>query len=107
MIHDPHKSCEQDIMIFFLVMPKACRNSWARAQTLLTAVTGVTEVTIPDPKLDESQETSLGIFFFFFFFFLLFMVAAVAYGSSQAGDKSELQLPAYDTAMTMPDLSHV
>ena len=31
----------------------------------------------------------------------------MAYGGSQAGVKSELQLPAYTTATAMPDLSHV
>ena len=31
----------------------------------------------------------------------------MAYGDSQAAVESELQLPAYATAMAMPDLSHI
>ena len=41
---------------------------------------------------------------FFLFFLFLFMAAPEAYGSSQ---ESELQLPASDTAIATPDLSHI
>ena len=39
----------------------------------------------------------------FFFFFGLFGAVPAAYGSSWAGVKSELQLPAYATATAIPD----
>ena len=42
-----------------------------------------------------------------FFFFFLFMAEPVAYGRSQPGVKSELQLPAYTTATVTPNPSHV
>ena len=44
---------------------------------------------------------------FFFFFFFLFFAPPPIYGSSQAGVKLELQLPAYTTTMATPDLSHI
>ena len=37
--------------------------------------------------------------------YLLFRAAPINYGSSQARDELELQLPAYATATAMPDLS--
>ena len=46
-------------------------------------------------------------YFFFFFFFWLFRAVPKAYGSSQLGVKSELQLPAYTTGMATPDPSRV
>ena len=45
--------------------------------------------------------------FLFSFCFLLFRAAPVAYGGSQAKGPSELQLPAYATAIATLDLSHV
>ena len=42
-----------------------------------------------------------------FCFFLLFRAVPVAYGSFQAGVKSELQLLAYATATATPDPSRV
>ena len=50
---------------------------------------------------------SLGFFFFFSFFFCLFRAVPVAYGGSQAGVESELQLLAYTAATEMLDLSHI
>ena len=49
------------------------------------------------------------VFFFFKFNFYFFCLRAVpaACGSSQAGVKSELQMPAYATATAMPDLTHI
>ena len=44
------------------------------------------------------------LFVFVFLFFLLFRAEDVACGTFQAGVKSELQLPAYATAM--PDRTH-
>ena len=46
-------------------------------------------------------------FILFIFLFLLFRAAPAAYGGSQAGVESELQLPAYATATAIQDLSHV
>ena len=42
-----------------------------------------------------------------FFFFLLFRAPPAAYGGSQTGVESELQLPAYATAAATSDLSRV
>ena len=41
------------------------------------------------------------------YMYFLFRAAPEAYGSFQAGGKSELQLGAYTTATEMPDLSHI
>ena len=52
----------------------------------------------------------IGVLFWlliFIYLFLLFGATPTAYGSSHAGVKSELQLPAYTTATTMQDLSCV
>ena len=51
-------------------------------------------------------------FFFFFFFFLFFLLllftAAPAHMEApRLGVQSELQLPAYTTAMVLPDPSHI
>ena len=43
----------------------------------------------------------------FLFLFIFFYGHTAAYGSSQQGVKSELQLPAYTTATATPDLSCV
>ena len=51
--------------------------------------------------------SSLFSFILFIFLFLLFRAAPAAYGGSQAGVESELQLPAYATATAIQDLSHV
>ena len=40
-----------EIQNFFLAVPMACRSSWAKDQTLATAVTWAAAVTMPDPKL--------------------------------------------------------
>ena len=40
-------------------------------------------------------------------FSLIFRAVSTGYGSSQAGGKSELQLPAYATATVTPDPSRV
>ena len=45
--------------------------------------------------------------YFHFFSFFLFRASPVAYGSSQLGVKSELQLPAYTSATAMTDLSSI
>ena len=62
---------------------------------------------------------TFGVWFLFYFLFLFlfiylfiyifcfFRAAPAAYGGSQAGGLSELQLPAYTTAITMPDPSHI
>ena len=47
------------------------------------------------------------VFFRFFFFFCLFRATPAAYGRSQLGVESELQLPVYTTATTTQDLSHI
>ena len=50
----------------------------------------------------------IGVLFWlliFIYLFLLFGATPTAYGSSHAGVKSELQLPAYTTATTMQDTS--
>ena len=43
----------------------------------------------------------------FLFLFIFFYGHTAAYGSSQQGVKSELQLPAYTTATATPDPSHI
>lgn len=46
-------------LFFVLAMPASCRSSWARYQTCVTAVTGATAVTMPDPLPAETPENSL------------------------------------------------
>ena len=53
---------------------------------------------------DSVQDTNLlKDYVSFFFFFLIFRATPLAYGSSQAGVKSELQLLAYTTATAIQD----
>ena len=47
------------------------------------------------------------LFTIYLFIFLLFRAVLAAYGSSQAGVKSELQPLAYSTATATPDPSHI
>ena len=82
-------------------VPMACGSSQARDQACTTAVTQASTVTRPDLYPIVPQGNSSKTFFL--------KVASAAYGSSQArvGVESELQLPAYATATSMPDLSRV
>ena len=66
----------------------------------------------PGRPLQLAKPHSLLLFFFCMFLFLFFYLFIylffffMAYGSSQAGAKSELQLPAYPTATATQDPSH-
>ena len=53
------------------------------------------------------EETEIWFDLIWFDYFLLFSATPVAYGDSQAGVESELQLLAYTTAPAMLDPSHI
>ena len=86
-----------------LLFQSSCVILHAHRQCMRVPVASYSEQHLMWCHFNFSHFNRYGDIPLWFFFFFSFMAAPAAYGSSQAGVKLELQLPAYTTGAAMPD----